>query len=279
MKQRIITAIIILLVAVPTVLFSEYIIYPIVLSLLAMRAVFELLRVIGAERKLFIGIPAYILAAAFPLGAYFVTDTTVITYLLLLAASLFVYMLLLMGISVFSKGSTPFSKISEIFTAITYIIVSFSSLSLTRYLDRSIGLYIVILVFVASWMCDAGAYLVGSVCGKHKLIPEISPKKTVEGAVGGVIIATAAFLLYGFIIDSFFGVGVNYLRLAVFGVLLSIVSQLGDLVASLIKREYGVKDYGRIFPGHGGVMDRFDSIFAVSTILMMLSIVLPPFTI
>lgn len=278
MKQRIITAIIILLVAVPTVLFSEYIIYPIVLSLLAMRAVFELLRVIGVERKLFIGIPAYILAAAFPLGAYFVTDTTVITYLLLLAASLFVYMLLLMGISVFSKGSTPFSKISEIFTAITYIIVSFSSLSLTRYLDRSIGLYIVILVFVASWMCDAGAYLVGSVCGKHKLIPEISPKKTVEGAVGGVIIATAAFLLYGFIIDSFFGVGVNYLRLAVFGVLLSIVSQLGDLVASLIKREYGVKDYGRIFPGHGGVMDRFDSIFAVSTILMMLSIVLPPFT-
>ncbi len=278
MKQRIITAIIILLVAVPTVLFSEYIIYPIVLSLLAMRAVFELLRVIGAERKLFIGIPAYILAAAFPLGAYFVTETTVITYLLLLAASLFVYMLLLMGISVFSKGSTPFSKISEIFTAITYIIVSFSSLSLTRYLDRSIGLYIVILVFVASWMCDAGAYLVGSVCGKHKLIPEISPKKTVEGAVGGVIIATAAFLLYGFIIDSFFGVGVNYLRLAVFGVLLSIVSQLGDLVASLIKREYGVKDYGRIFPGHGGVMDRFDSIFAVSTILMMLSIVLPPFT-
>ena len=278
MKQRIITAIIILLVAVPTVLFSEYIIYPIVLSLLAMRAVFELLRVIGAERKLFIGIPAYILAAAFPLGAYFVTETTVITYLLLLAASLFVYMLLLMGISVFSKGSTPFSKISEIFTAITYIIVSFSSLSLTRYLDRSIGLYIVILVFVASWMCDAGAYIVGSVCGKHKLIPEISPKKTVEGAVGGVIIATAAFLLYGFIIDSFFGVGVNYLRLAVFGVLLSIVSQLGDLVASLIKREYGVKDYGRIFPGHGGVMDRFDSIFAVSTILMMLSIVLPPFT-
>lgn len=279
MKQRIKTAIIILLVAVPTVLFSKYIVYPILLALLAMRAVFELLRVIGVERKLFIGIPAYILAAAFPLGAYFVTEATVITYLIILAASLFVYMLVLMGISVFSKGSTPFSKISEIFTAITYIIVSFSSLSLARYLDRKIGLYIVIMVFVASWMCDVGAYLVGSVCGKHKLIPEISPKKTVEGAVGGIIIATAAFLLYGFIIDSFIdGISVNYVRLAVFGVLLSIVSQLGDLVASLIKREYGVKDYGRIFPGHGGVMDRFDSIFAVSTILMMLSVVLPPFT-
>lgn len=279
MKQRAITSVLILIAIIPIVLFSSYIVYPITLALLAVIAVFELLRVVGAERRVLIGIPAYALAAVFPLAAYFVKDGTVIGYLLILAASLFVYMLILMGISVFSKGSTPFSKISEIFTAITYIVVSFSSLSLTRYLDRSIGLFVIILVFVASWMCDVGAYLVGSFMGKHKLIPEISPKKTVEGAIGGIIIATSSFLLYGLIIDSFFGVGVNYIRLAVFGFLLSIVSQLGDLVASLIKREYGVKDYGRIFPGHGGVMDRFDSILAVSTILMILSIVLPPFTI
>ena len=279
MKQRAITSVLILIAIIPIVLFSSYMVYPITLALLAVIAVFELLRVVGAERRVLIAIPAYALAAVFPLAAYFVKDGTVIGYLLILAASLFVYMLILMGISVFSKGSTPFSKISEIFTAITYIVVSFSSLSLTRYLDRSIGLFVIILVFVASWMCDVGAYLVGSFMGKHKLIPEISPKKTVEGAIGGIIIATSSFLLYGFIIDSFFGVGVNYIRLAVFGFLLSIVSQLGDLVASLIKREYGVKDYGRIFPGHGGVMDRFDSILAVSTILMILSIVLPPFTI
>lgn len=279
MKQRAITSALILLATIPIVLFSHFIVYPITLAVLAVIAVFELLRVVGAERRVLISIPAYALAAAFPLAAYFVKDGTVISYLLILAASLFVYMLILMGISVFSKGATPFSKISEIFTAITYIVVSFSSLSLTRYLDRSIGIFVVILVLVASWMCDVGAYLVGSFMGKHKLIPEISPKKTVEGAIGGIIIATVSFLLYGFIIDSFFGVGVNYIRLAVFGFLLSIVSQLGDLVASLIKREYGVKDYGRIFPGHGGVMDRFDSILAVSTILMILSIVLPPFTI
>ena len=121
------------------------------------------------------------------------------------------------------------------------------------------------------------AYLVGSAIGKHKLIPEISPKKTVEGAIGGIVFTALACLLYGFILEKFFALSVNYLFLAVIGVILSVVSQLGDLFASMIKREYGVKDYGNIFPGHGGIMDRFDSVLATSTILLILTIIFPPF--
>jgi phosphatidate cytidylyltransferase len=148
-----------------------------------------------------------------------------------------------------------------------------------RYFDREVGAYIIALAFIISWVCDAGAYFTGVLFGKHKLIPEISPKKTVEGAIGGIVIATLVYLLFGFVLDKLVdGMTVNYILLAVFGVLLSICSQLGDLVASLLKREYGVKDYGRVFPGHGGVMDRFDSTISVSAVLMILCAVFPPFT-
>ena len=147
-----------------------------------------------------------------------------------------------------------------------------------RYLDRSVGVFVIILVFMVSWVTDVGAYFVGMLLGKHKLIPEISPKKTVEGAIGGIVVATSAYLLYGFVLDTLIpDMSVNYLFLGVFGFLLSIFSQLGDLVASLIKREYGVKDYGRIFPGHGGILDRFDSTISVSVVLMILCLVFPPF--
>ena len=260
------------------VIFSGYIVYPIALALLAVIAVFEILRVIGVHKTLVLSVPAYLMAAGFPVSAYFVDADEVLVFLLALAAAMFVYLMWLMGVSVFSKGKIPFSKIAEVFSAVTYVAVSFTSLSILRYLDRNIGVFCVILVFVISWVCDVFAFAVGSLIGKHKLIPEVSPKKTVEGAIGGIVFSALLCLAYGLVIDLFFeNIQVNYLYLFLFGAILSVVSQLGDLVASLIKREYGVKDYGSIFPGHCGVMDRFDSVLAVSTIILILSIVFPPF--
>ena len=133
------------------------------------------------------------------------------------------------------------------------------------------------LVFLAAWGTDIFAYFVGTFIGKHKLIPEISPKKTVEGSVGAIILDIGAFILFGFIVSLATDVSANYLILALSGLLLSVISQLGDLIASLIKREHGVKDYGNILPGHGGIMDRFDSVLAVTTVLMMICILFPPF--
>ena len=264
--------------ALLVVIFSKYIVYPIAIAILAIVGVFEILRVIGVHKKYALAIPAYMIAALFPIAAYFVEQGSIVSYLLGLAASIFIYLIWLMGVSVFSRGKVAFSKVSEAFAAVTYVTVSCCSLSLLRYLNNDYGVFFVVLVFVVAWICDVFAYLVGSLIGKHKLIPEVSPKKTVEGAIGGVVFSALLSLVYGvgldFIVKS---IDVNYFRLFLFGAVLSVVSQLGDLIASLIKREYGVKDYSNIFPGHGGVMDRFDSVLAVSTILLILSIVFPPF--
>lgn len=278
MKNRVITSVAILAAMLTVVIFSKFIVYPLALALLAIIATFEVLRVIGSHKISTLSIPAYLISAAFPLTAYFVDSNNSLEFLLILAAVVFVYLVWLMGVSVFSKGKIAFSKVSETLVGVTYVAVSFTSLSLIRYINHNFGVFLVVLVFVISWTCDTAAFAVGSLIGKHKLIPEISPKKTVEGAIGGVVFSALLCALYGLGLDLVIEkIQVNYLYLVLFGIILSVVSQLGDLIASLIKREHDVKDYGRIFPGHGGVLDRFDSVLAVSTILLILSIVFPPF--
>ena len=278
MKQRLITAAVILCVTVPLVIFSQFITYPIALSLLSFIAVWEIMRVLSTEREYYLSIPAYILAAALPFASFFAYENSTV-YLLSLAALQFTYLVYAMAVGVFSKGRLGFSQISELFVMVTYVVVSFSSMSLIRYIDKDVGLFVLILVFVVAWITDSCAYIVGSLFGKHKLIPEVSPKKTVEGAIGGMVCALIAFVLYGLIVDLIFAdIKVNYIALIIYAPILSAVSQLGDLFASLLKRQHGIKDYSNIFPGHGGVMDRFDSILAVSTILLILSQIIAPFT-
>ena len=128
------------------------------------------------------------------------------------------------------------------------------------------------------WLADAGAYFGGSRFGKKKLCPKISPKKTVEGAVSGFIIGTVLSLLVGIIFEAFFfknGETVNYIYLLIFSLLGAVVSIVGDLSFSLIKRSCGVKDYGSLMPGHGGMLDRFDSVIFTAPILMILNMYLP----
>jgi phosphatidate cytidylyltransferase len=279
MKQRLITAAVILGVTIPLVLFSDFITYPIALSLLAVVAINEVLKALSAEKEYYLAVPAYILAAVLPFASYFAWKNSLI-YLLSLAALVFTYLVYTMAVGVFSRGRLGFAMISELYVMVAYVVVSFSSMSLIRFIDKSVGLYLLILVFVVAWVTDSCAYIIGSLFGKHKLIPEVSPKKSVEGAVGGLICAVLAFIVYGVIIDVFFEeINVNYVALIVFAPILSAVSQLGDLFASLLKRQHGIKDYGTLFPGHGGVMDRFDSNLAVSTVLLILSQIIAPFTI
>lgn len=124
-----------------------------------------------------------------------------------------------------------------------------------------------LLLFVIAWITDTGAYFVGCSIGKHKLIPNLSPKKTVEGAIGGIVACVVISLLYVFILDkiglSIFG-GNDYIKIIVVSLIGSVISQLGDFASSAIKREFNVKDFGSILPGHGGVLDRFDSIIFVA---------------
>ena len=179
-------------------------------------------------------------------------------------------------VAVFKRGAIKFSEISEAFCASTYIVFSFTAISFMRYMN-SIGLWNLVILLVAAWGSDVFAYFTGRFFGKHKLIPEVSPKKTVEGSIGGIVCATGLAILYGFIVSRATDLTPNYLVLGISVFVLSAVSQVGDLIASLIKREHGIKDYGNVFPGHGGVMDRFDSVLSITTILMAVCIVFPPF--
>ncbi len=277
MKQRVITAAVILAVAVPVLWFSDYVVYPLILSLLADGAMFELFRAVNLKKQLVLTIPAYILALAAPLCAYvflYLKGFRPQEFLLWFTLAFAAYLLYLFLVAVLMQGGSRYSDVTVIFTSTVYIVGAFTALSVIRYMEN--GAYLLVLVFIAAWICDVFAYLVGSLLGRHKLIPKISPKKTVEGSLGGILFATVAFLLYGFLVGRFGTVSPKYGLLALFGVLLSVVSQIGDLIASLIKREHDVKDYGKLFPGHGGILDRFDSVLAVAAVLMIVSIVAPP---
>ena len=141
------------------------------------------------------------------------------------------------------------------------------------------GLAVMALVFIIAWGSDTAAYFCGTFFGKHKLIPKVSPKKTIEGSVGAVIFTALLCAVYLFILDkcgvAFTEVTIgNYIGIAVVGFTASILSQLGDLAASAIKRDAGIKDYGKIFPGHGGFMDRFDSVVFIAPIVYYLCVYL-----
>ena len=279
MKLRTITSTLLLAVMVPILILSEYLIYPIALAIFSVMAVFELLRVIGVHETWKISVPAYFMAVALPILTHdiFLDQNPELqkNYMLFAVATIFAYMLYIMALAVFSKGQLRFSKVAEVFLSVTYVVMSFTALCLLRYIED--GTFCFFLVFLSAWGTDVGAYLVGSLLGKHKLIPDVSPKKSVEGAVGGVIFAIILFIIYGAAVTYFSDQTANYLILVITAFILSVVAQIGDLIASLIKREYGIKDYGTILPGHGGIMDRFDSILAVSLPLCMICLWISPF--
>ncbi len=262
-------------VGIPLIIFSKFIIFPIALGLLALIGVFELLRVLGISKNYFLSAPAYLFALAGPILAYFFATDYKATFILAFAGVLFAYLIYMFFVAVFMKGALKFADVTMAFTAATYVVTSFTAMAVMRYIQGGVWNFVTILV--VAWGSDVFAYFTGRLFGKHKLIPEVSPKKTVEGAIGGIVFSVGLTILYGFIVAKATELTPNYIALAACGLILSVASQLGDLIASLIKREHGIKDYGNIFPGHGGVMDRFDSILAISTILMAICILFPLF--
>lgn len=184
----------------------------------------------------------------------------------------FTYMFTILSVAVFMIKSYPVADAAFEIVMTLYISYGFSSLVLLR--DMPYGEYVYLIAFIIPWMSDAGAYFIGCNLGKHKLNPAVSPKKTIEGAIGGILVGTVSVLIYGFIVERIFALRPQYGWLAFAGFVISVLSQCGDLVASLIKRHYNVKDYGYIFPGHGGVLDRFDSVIAAAPFLYILCLML-----
>ena len=278
MKQRIITALVLICILIPVLIFSGTVAFPIVAALFCVVAVMEMQQCIGTWKKWFISIPALILAALLPLGTLliggvdgFTVGTLQVThramYLLVFAALFVGYMFYLFAAAVFCRRSLSFSDVTTAFVTTFYITLAFTAIPLIRFGTN--GEYYYLLCFLGAWITDIFAYFTGYFLGRHKLIPEISPKKTIEGSIGGILFCVAAFLLFGFLVGQRTGSAPNDLVLGALGLLVSVLSQIGDLIASLIKRERDVKDYGKIFPGHGGVMDRFDSVIATAPLLLI----------
>lgn len=171
-----------------------------------------------------------------------------------------------------------FDKLAIMLCSTILVTYSMNSLLGIHNMSKKHGLFLVVLTLCGAWLADTGAYFSGTFFGRHKLCPNISPKKTVEGFIGGTITNGLIFilvgLLYGKVITD---LPMDYFLLFVFGMCCSVVGLLGDLSASLIKRQYSIKDYGNIMPGHGGVMDRFDSVLFVAPFMAMMLAYFPIF--
>ncbi|MDR0862273.1 MAG: phosphatidate cytidylyltransferase [Oscillospiraceae bacterium] len=140
------------------------------------------------------------------------------------------------------------------------------------------GKLLVLLPFVSAFITDAGAYFTGVFFGKRKAFPNVSPKKTVEGCIGGIAIGIAAVIAYGAIAQAVTGVHASFLSLALCGIVGAVATEAGDLAFSLIKRERGIKDYGKLLPGHGGVLDRFDSMVLAAPAIHLVTLIILPFS-
>ena len=169
----------------------------------------------------------------------------------------FVFTLFLIGIIYILSNKKNVIDFSITFIGIFYIPIFLDYIVLTIN-DFKLGGIYVWLIFIISFMTDTFAYFSGYLFGKHKLIPSISPKKTIEGSIGGILGSTICCVLFGYVFN------LDIVHMVLVGSLGSVVAQFGDLFASAIKRYVGIKDYGKLIPGHGGILDRFDSVILVA---------------
>ena len=208
--------------------------------------------------KLFqISMPSIIFAFVYPMMLNFDTGHII----------LYAYTVVMLSMTVFNH-----KKITFIIT------LSLSAIIMMKNMDETHSSFYFVLALAMPWLADAGAYFTGTFLGKHKLCPEISPKKTVEGVIGGVVVCVLAICAVGFVFSEWIFNGtvtVNYGNLILLSLIGSIFSVMGDLSFSLVKRVFKIKDYGTLIPGHGGVLDRFDSVVFVSPFLLIMITYLP----
>lgn len=270
--SKLLKRVIVAVVCVPILLAMVYVapvwMLPAAVALLSAIAIFEALYSTGFLQHSRITAYSILLAGLIPFWVFY--DSRSLPVLV----GLFIYVVLIFCDAMASHKKVGLEKIGGAFFLSVFIPFFLSSFLRMRKLED--WSYYIILPFVIAFLSDACALFAGLAFGRHKLAPELSPKKTVEGAIGGVCGATAAAVLSGVLAGPLFGVeGCRLWVLAIYGVAGSILSQLGDLSFSYIKREYGLKDFGDLFPGHGGVLDRFDSVLFCAPFVEIMLYILP----
>lgn len=260
MRQRIITGIILIAALLPTVIYGGWL-FNLVIAILCTIGSIEILRMAKINRKIAPSIITY--AGLLSIIFYDQISIVVPGNLNQAIVPLLSVMLLLMSTVVVDNYDFTKAGISAL--AMFYLGLGGYGAVTVREADFALLVFIMLVVFTT----DMGAYFIGSKIGKRKLVPKISPNKTVEGAVGGIVAALVLAAIY----LSFFNFNYSYSIMLAIALILSIAGQFGDLIASRLKRHYEVKDAGTIFPGHGGVLDRFDSVLFTLALAILLGIV------
>ena len=217
-------------------------------------------------KKYFISVPCILFSIITPL----VTATK------FLYPTIVLFMLISFSMLIFKQEKLSYKDFAYAIAGTTLITFGMSALTALCFKGIAVTFYF-ITIFALPWMCDAGGFFVGATLGKHKLCPSISPKKTVEGAIGGVVFCVISAVIIWILFQFLFmpELKFNFAALFILAVLNAVVSVLGDLSFSTIKRSLKIKDYSSIFPGHGGMLDRFDSIIFTAPVMLAIEGMIP----
>ena len=265
-KTRLLSGIVLVIIALVTIISGSYLLWG-TLFLVSLIGLTELYRAAGVQEKGFsllaltgaLGVASYYLLLLFGFEAYSMMDMIFI-------------LIVLMAVYVFTYPKYHADQVMAAFFGVVYVSVMLSYIYLTRSLEG--GAFLVWLIFLCSWGCDTCAYCVGKLIGKHKMTPKLSPKNSVEGGIGGVAGAAILGAVYGLAIAGKMGDGSHIASFAVICAAGGLISMVGDLAASAIKRNHDIKDYGHLIPGHGGILDRFDSVILIAPVIYYLALAL-----
>ncbi len=270
MKERITSAVTIVFFFAAIVLFDGT--FPsalnIAIALISVLSVYEIISALGLSKNLILFIPSVLFSAVLPfIGASFPQQ-----------AAYFIYTVIMFAALIFYHQFVSFRELGVIYSMALLIPTALETIVNIRNIGGEHGMFYVIIAISSAWIADTGAFLAGSFWGKHKLCPNISPKKTIEGVIGGFILNIAAMLIFGYLFQAIYyqhSVKISYLTLLIIGVFGTIMSILGDLSFSLIKRSCHIKDFSEIIPGHGGILDRFDSVIFEAPFVYLLVQIMP----
>lgn len=264
MKQRVISGAVLVVILAVTLYFGG-IVTCAVMGIVSLIGNMELLRVYGVNRKL-PGIVCYLATVLYYVVLYLQRTDMIIPMMV-------IYLLVMLAVYVLTFPTYTDKQTMAAFMDFFYVSVMLSFVYLIR--NMKYGMVLVLLIFVSSWINDTCAYFAGRALGKHKMAPVLSPKKSIEGLVGGIVGAGVFGAVFGILFNSFVE-NMNYapLLFAVVGAVGALPAVIGDLAASAIKRNNNIKDYGKLIPGHGGILDRFDSIIFTAPIIYYLLVYL-----
>lgn len=274
MGKRILVAVIFVPILLVIMLFLPPVVWAAVVALISAAAAYELLRATGEGKiTLPMRLIAILSAAVIPFSCWLGCAVVTIAVCTFAVAAVSFWC----AIRAYDEGGAGIGFYHVMLTMFAGGLIPAALSALVRLKCMEQGRYLVLLAVLLAFITDGGAYFAGVFLGRHRGITRVSPNKSLEGYIGGFVTGVIFALLYGLAVSAITGLPVNYLSLVLCGLLGALVTELGDLAFSFIKRQYHVKDYGNLLPGHGGMLDRFDSMVFCGPVVLFIVTLLPVF--